>query len=81
MKNPPEACSDKKDVSINYGEPQNFGLMQVKFKDNKTFDINSGWEPIETAEITQGIAAASNYVFSYGLQPRDKSPFSADKVV
>jgi hypothetical protein len=52
MKNPPDACVDKKDVAINYTEAQNFGLMQVKFKDNKTFEINSGWEPIETAEIT-----------------------------
>jgi hypothetical protein len=67
MKNPPDSCTDKKDVAINYTEVQNFGLMQVKFKDNKTFEINSGWEPIETAEITQGIAAASNYIFSFGL--------------
>jgi len=67
MKNPPDACVDKKDVVINYTEAQNFGLMQVKFKDIKTFEINSGWEPIEMAEITQGIQAASNYVFSFGL--------------
>ena len=33
------------------------------------------------AEITQGIAAASNYCFSFGLQPRDKTPYSSEKTV
>ncbi len=33
------------------------------------------------AEITQGIAAASNYCFSFGLQPRDKNPYNSEKTV
>jgi len=82
LKNPPDACTNTKETLINFNEENvNFGTMVVPFRDQRTFEINNGWDPIKTAEITQGIEGCQNYVLSFGLQPTDNVPFTTDKLV
>jgi len=64
-----------------YNETTNYAQVSVHFKDDTTFEINAGWDPVLTASMTQSIEAPSNYVFTHGLQPDDRTPFNPDTVV
>lgn len=81
MKSPPDACTDMKNKPIVYNETTNYAQVSVHFKDDTTFEINAGWDPVMTASMTQSIEAPSNYVFTHGLQPDDRTPFNPDTVV
>lgn len=70
-----------KSKPVAFSEGVNFAQLSVQFKDRATFEINSGWDPLATASITQAVEAASNFVFSFGLQPDDKTPFNPDLLV